>query len=78
MLYGPKAGGQKEKSVLSVERFSSPGGKTRCTVIIHADSGLTGDGMGWSLIRAPELSDLVKRGVDRCNMTRYIAARIEP
>ena len=58
MLYGPKAGGQKEKSVLSVEMFSSPGGKTRCTVIIHAGRELTGEDMGLSRIRAPELSEL--------------------
>lgn len=63
MLYGPKAGGQKEKSVLSVERFSSPGGKTRCTVIIHADRELTGEDMGLSRIRALELSDTINRRI---------------
>lgn len=59
MLYGLKEGEQKEKSVLSVERFSSPGGKTRCTVIIHAGRELTGEDMGLSLIPALELSDYI-------------------
>lgn len=39
---------------------SSPGEKTRDIVTIHADSGLTGDGTGLSLIQAPDFSDSVK------------------